>query len=311
MAAIFLASGSASAQTFPDSAKTLEIIQLSDSRVASVGMKLAIANAPYCPIKMPATGLVLHSLSQYSATFRKAAVQRWQFPSTLSVAAVVPGSSSEKSGLASGDGILAVNGKPVPESTVDLSPTSIRDSLEREIQALPPEAPIRFDIIRNGVRRTFVVSPDAACRTSFEVSADPKVVARSDGKTIQVGISLLDRIDDQNLAVVLAHELAHTILGHRTRLAAIEAGGGREAKARQRVLARQFEDDADLFALGLLARAGFDPWSAPRFMRKFGPTFDPVFSSGRTHRSASARARRMERALETGSIGLKPAAHLP
>jgi len=64
---------------------------------------------------------------------------------------LVTGSPAQRAGLASGDRVLAADGKPI-------------DSWEALVQAIRnrPEKPLRLDIERDGVRSAVVVTPDAA-----------------------------------------------------------------------------------------------------------------------------------------------------
>lgn len=297
--AIFFLGATQLSASPPDLRQVLAKLAQSDSRLASIGYRLATRNAARCDRLMPATGLVLHSLDQYGPGAREAANSVWRFPTSVSIASVVPNTPSAKAGLQGGDGILAVNLVAVSPVLDSRWATAARDSLERKIQALPIGEPIRFDVLRGREQLTVTFMTEPACRTSFEVNPDEKVIARSDGSTIQVGANLLAKIDDEQLAVVVAHELSHTILGHRQKLAKLENSPERQASRQHRRLSRQFEDEADLLSLDLLQSAGFDPWSAPRFMRTFGGSFDPIVPGGRTHRTASARAERMEKALAT------------
>ncbi len=269
-------------------------LQAADLRVAGVAWRLISGNAARCPRQMPGTGLLLHALVQYSGPSRQEALALAPFPSPVSVLAVVPGSPAARAGLRSGDGLEAINGVPLASlPTSGPHASARRDAAELALAASPLDTVLTLTVRRAGGTEEIALSPVTACRTRIEVVAGATVRARSDGGIIQIGEQFAASLDDEGLATVLAHELAHTVLDHRSRRAAIEAGGS----ARQRkALARQFEDEADLLGLDLLAGGGWDPAIAPRFMRREAKRLDR-YSGGGVHRKARDRAARMEQAL--------------
>jgi PDZ domain len=268
----------------------MERLATADLRVATIGHRLLTASVARCSLRMPATGLLLHSLAQYRGEYRKQALASWSFPAPVSIESIVPDSPAARAGIRSGDGLLAIGDRPLP---MDLPPgaptTELRDRAEEELQAASPTAPISLTIRREDRDLVIILTPVAACRSRIEVAPGMKGAARSDGRTIQLGQAFVERVDDDGLAVAIAHELAHTILEHRNQLASLEAAG-----RSTRPLARQFEDEADLLSLDLLSGAGWDPAIAPRFMRQQGKRYDPALPGLGKHRSAEDRARRME-----------------
>lgn len=282
-----IAAGSASAQA---NRPSLAELQQADLRVATIGLRLLTANAPRCNRQMPATGLILHSLAQYGAASRDLALATWTFPRAVSIEAIVPGSAAARAGLQPGDGLVGIAGAALPESPIQGTPSSaLRDAADERIASLPAGSSVQLTVSRSGQEFDVVLDAPPACRTRLEVVSGSSVRARSDGKVIQLGEQFAAQLDDDAIAVALAHELAHTILDHRQRIAALE-----QAKRPTRSAARQFEDEADLLSLHLLALAGWDPAIAPRFMRREGRRFDPLFSGQSKHRSGKDRAQRME-----------------
>lgn len=293
--ALILAATSSSA-----SASENPLVQLrdSDQRVGSIGLSLFKRNAARCPALAPATGLILHSPAQYRGTTREHALTLWAFPTAVSVEAVIPGSPAENAGLRPGDGLIAFAGFTIPPEAAPGAPaTALRDSTELHLQALPPGEAIPVTVMRGSRLISLVLTPQPACRSRLEVVAGSTLKGRSDGSIIQLGQEFVAQLSDGELAFVIAHELAHTILQHRAQLSALQKQPARMAKARHRKLASQFEDEADILALDLLSDAGWDPWTAPNFMRTKGKAFDPVFKLGGIHRRAFDRAKLMERAL--------------
>lgn len=268
-------------------------LERTDLRVATIGQRLLIASSTRCSNRMPATGMVLHSLPQYGPAGRSEALAQWNFPSVVSIEAVVPNSAAASADIRPGDGLVAIAGQRLPLAAARDAPVSIlRDQAEDRLATLSPGLPIRLTINRDGQEISVELLAPVACRSRVELVAGNSVYARSDGKVIQLGQQFASQLDDEGLAVAFAHELAHTILEHRAQLDRLE-----RAVARRKATARRFEDEADLFSLHLLAGAGWDPAIAPRFMRQQGRHFDPLFPGFGKHRSAEDRARRMEQEI--------------
>ncbi|NCU12345.1 MAG: PDZ domain-containing protein [Sphingomonadaceae bacterium] len=273
----------------------LRDLQTTDLRVTRAGWRLITGNAARCPERMPGTGLLLHALPQYPpGPAREAAVALHPGLAGLAVSGIVTASPAAAAGLQIGDEITAINGKPVSTLAAGRShPTALRDAAEQELAALPPALPLVLSITRTGIQQDVALVPVPVCRTRLEVVPGPVIRARSDRSIIQIGQHFADGIDDDGLATVLAHELAHIVLDHHARL--LEAG--RSLPARQRkVLARQFEDEADRLSLVLLLAGGWDPLIAPRFLRRSARDLDR-FRHGGVHRPARERADRLDQAL--------------
>jgi hypothetical protein len=285
-------------------AEMLAALARQDIRVASAGFRLAAANVDRCNMRMPATGLLLHSITQYQGDWRKVAQDQFGEISLVSIEGVVTQSPAAVAGLRTGDAILAINGSVLEAMPGDSTkPTAARDRAEDALVLLPVAGKIGLLIRRGGATSAVVLTPSVACMARFEVVAGSARFARSDGHLIQVGQALAADASDADLAVIVAHELAHSILGHRAKLAELEHASDRAARKRYDTFARQFESEADRLSVHLLAAAGYDPLSAPAFMRRFGKQFDARVRKGSLHAKAEERASEMddEIALMTGA----------
>lgn len=272
--------------------RTLAALRAADVRLASVASRLVISNVALCAKTMPATGAIVQALDQYPVALRPAASSELGFAAPVAIEAVVTGSAADRAGLRAGDGILAINDLELPRNLNAKTATSAtRDSVERAITALPPLAPIRFRLIRAGAEFGATVSPEAACRTRFEVVPGGGLTAHSDGETIQIGSGFVQRYNDAALAVAFAHELAHTILGHRASLAAAGDDNHR--------LARLAEREADRLSVHLLVNAGYNPAIAPQFWREHGGAIGFLGLGDSKHDSPKARIALLEAEIAT------------
>ena len=238
----------------------LETLFAQDRRLAVAAERLLGSNAPLCPAQMPLTGMILHSHDQYQGD--------WAAPlfaqGALAVAQVLPGSAAEVAGLQPGDGIAAIAGVPPVSAGTTLREAAL-GLLSRWWQAGDA---LRLETVRDGAQRSVVLHPAPGCHAVVEIGTDGGMAARTDGYIIRVPLRLAEAASDADIAVVVAHELAHVILRHRERLetAGIDKGLLGEL-GRNRRLIRQAEEEADRLSVHLLANAGFDPASAPAFWR--------------------------------------------
>ena len=133
--------------------------------------------------------------------------------------------------------------------------------------------PLTFVVRQGKERREINVWGTAACRFSVQLFNDRKVTAMADGNRILITTAMLRFTQtDEELAWVVAHELAHNILGHpqQTRLRGIlnafllSTGGD----AGEEVDRPALEMQADAVATRLLAQAGYDIQVGGEFLRR-------------------------------------------
>lgn len=266
-----------------------------DGRMAAIGYRLATANATLCDNLAPTPGIALHAIGQYEPERRPAARAAFSFAAPVAVEAVVAGSAAARAGLAENDGVLAINGEALGGSVPAKADSAARDAALARIAAVPADRPLRLTVLRAGQRLEITVPASPGCRSAFEVLLGPKMEASSDGAVVQVGVRFFERYRDDEVAVVIAHELAHTVLHHTTRLDAAGVNRGLLAEVgRNGRLFRRTEDEADLLGVHLLRNAGYDPRVAVRFWREHGGDVDGGLFRSRTHRSSKARAAAIE-----------------
>jgi predicted Zn-dependent protease len=152
---------------------------------------------------------------------------------------------------------------------------------------------VPITIERQGKTLSLTIIPELACRYDVKLLYSKVLNAFSDGEQIIIPSEMVNFTDDDELAFVLSHELAHNVLGHVERrmknaatgmvfgaifdigLAAagvntqglgMRTGGdiGRMAYS------QEFEFEADYLSLYLMAQSGFDLSKSISFFRKLG-----------------------------------------
>lgn len=280
-------SAAAPARIEPDIATVLQF----DQRLAATLYRLVQSNAAICPVQMPLTGMVLHVQDQYGRRYGSALADQGMFPEPLAVELVVPGSPAARAGIEAGDGLLAINGTAIGRAgKAGGRDTVLRDQIERELARLPGDSPVRLTFRRTGASlpHTVTVMPLPACRTRWEVTYDKASIGASDGDIIQISAKFVAESTDDEIAVIAAHELAHTVLGHNRKLTR-DASGKASSPSLQKT--RLAEDEADRFSVRLLKGAGYDPQIAVRFWQGPGKRYSGGWLRSPSHSSAKDRAR--------------------
>lgn len=250
---------------------------------------------------MPLSGMLVHAVDQYPASARASVVSTFGLGDEPAVLVVVPGSAAARAGLQVGDSIVSVGGRDFP-----LEPSKKKASYQRVqefeefLLASLAAGPVSVEYVRSGARRSAVLESEPGCISRVQLIPSAKLNASADGTYAQItsGIVNFARGDDE-IALVVAHEMAHNILGHRVRLneqkisrGLLKALDGSAGKI------RKTEVEADYLALYLLARAGYDIDVAPGFWQRYGPSaFFEIFSEG-THPGRATRVAATRRTIE-------------
>jgi len=268
-----------------------------DQRVARVGYRLSAANAELCPAVRNSAGWLLHAASQYSSELRPHAESRFGLDGDLPGLLAVPdGSAADRAGLRRGDLVLSVNGEALTRG-VDRR-TAAYEGVEANIRTLDlalAAGPVELGVRREGQDRTVRLTPQRACGYDVQLDPSDELNARADGKRLFITTAMAGfTATDDELALVLGHELAHHVLGHRGWHEAETRGRQTQTVPALSATAGGTERQADRVGLYLAARAGYDTAVAPAFWRRFGEYNWRVRYPQWNHPSAEARARALK-----------------
>jgi membrane-associated protease RseP (regulator of RpoE activity) len=222
------------------------------------------------------------------------------------IISVAVGSPAEAAGLQVGDEIISVDGKTLPYGT-------------RASKALPEmlkksgATPVKFAIDRAGTKMDITVTPTLICRYPVHIVDKDQINAFADGEQIVITTGMLRFAhNDTELGLVIAHELAHNVMGHIDKrkgnaaggaavglvfdvlaaLAGVNTGGAFSrlgAQAGAGSFSKSFEAEADYVGLYLMARAGMDYRAAPDFWRRMSTINPKSISHASTHPVTPAR----------------------
>lgn len=275
-----------------------EMVRAADLQLATIGYRLATANAGLCDRLEPATGLKLHTLDQFNASARDAAKAYFRFESPLAVEGVVAGSPAETAGVRAGDSIVRIASIDLSQGNWKAGTTQRLVAVEQALLALPIRDAIVVEILRKGAPLSFTLQPTPACQSRYELRIANDFEASADGSMVQISSRFLETFPADQVAAVVAHELSHNILHHRERLEArgVQYGIMSMMPGNAKYF-RQTEIAADILSLTLLKNAGIDSGSAIAFWRVFGPRYSAKLLRSSTHPAWRDRVATMEREI--------------
>lgn len=281
-----------------DAGSRLTALTALDERVARVAFQLSRANVELCPTRRASAGWALHAANLYSRELRPIAMTRMGLDGDLpGVLAVPEHSPAAKAGLRAGDLIVEIGGAPLSNGSKGEEPTFSGFSANvGRIDAALAEGPIEVMVHRGSAVVPVRLTPEPSCGYEVQLNPSGEMNARADGRRLFISTALAAFTEsDDELAIILGHELAHNVLGHRRwddigglgrtqndAAETIEAGSGGQ------------EQQADRVGLYLMARADYDPAVAAPFWRRFGAANWRVRGPQWGHASAETRARRLE-----------------
>lgn len=301
LAALALGAAQAGAQpgapaaAIPDAAAASTTLRQDDLRVALVAYRLALAGASSCPQRHPLTGLLFHHLAEYEPRDRPLMIARHGLDRGPGILTVLAGTPASRAGLVAGDVLLAVNGRPLPTgASVAAEPKRekwrrLADEAEAELETALRSGPADLKVLREGREIALRLGSVPACLGRVRLARSTQVNAFATGRSVVMTLAMLRFLrSDDELAVVLGHELSHNIFGHPAMRSeeGILRGLGIKASA-----AWKREEAADRFGLRLMAAAGYDLDAAIPFWKRYLGKYDWFPQLFRSHPSLGARER--------------------
>lgn len=292
-----------------DTQASLLALQRDDQRVADTAWRIASRNSDSCPKLWASIGVSLQHVSQYEPAYRAAAQAAFglsdSYPSILAVAA---GSPASAAGLKPNDTLRAVNGADLADKSQSKKSAARYDAVSAAmtaLEALPEQRAAILSIEREGERLEVSVTPQNVCRSRVELAPGNAVNANANGLVAQISGSFVDWVEsDDELALVIAHEMAHNLLDHpnklseKSALSGLATSLGLSGKAQ-----RQMELDADRVGIIMAASAGYNYKIAPDFWARLNSNSPLASFLATTHPTTRARRENAEKIVE--EINLK------
>lgn len=287
LAAALLAAASAADAAQPAidySAERAAIARYQDAnqRLQDAGWRLARANAAFCAKVIPAIGLQLHDMASYGGP--DVARRALGLTRDFAVQSAAAGSPAALSGAFTRNREVVRIERFDPNAWPATPPFDWQRAARAHdhIDALLAE--------HGGITIAFAdgdearVVPVEVCASRFDLYAAEHRAFADGARVIFGSESPAYAYDEPVFAALVAHELAHNVLGHD---AWLDRNGRRDRHV------RRIEREADRLVPWLLANAGYDPAAGAAFMRQWGKANDGGIKLRRTHDGWDERAAMM------------------
>lgn len=279
------------------SVEDLRALQALDSRATDVGYRLATTASALCAGGEPLAGIALHDAGQYDPAVRGAVRRTFGLEGdAMGVLAVARGGPADSAGLRPDDIVVAIDAVPLALPPVAKRATTLRrDAALDQIDRALADGPTTITIRRGSQQLTLRLTPERGCASRVEIVPGSGMNAGANGRTVSIDGRLANFVEGEDeLAAVIAHEMAHNILNHRHLLDSLGVKGGLlSVVGRNAARIRCTEVEADHVGTYLMARAGFDMSAALRFWARFASRGLPAFLRDPTHPSPAERQARI------------------
>ncbi|WP_372832549.1 M48 family metalloprotease, partial [Pontibacterium sp.] len=221
-------------------------------------------------------GLQLHTAEDYPENQQEAAQQVFDELDGIRVKHSAKGTSAREH-LLRGDKIIQINGDKVPNSTAN--------TIRRLKQQLLKGPSLELTIERNDRLHSITLTAVEVCDYPVQLSQQDAINAFADGSSIIVNAGLMRFAQkDSELALIIAHELAHNVADHGMEKIkggligglfdlAISSGGSIVSPAigvalGANLLSQSYEVEADKLAIRLMHQLDYPLQPLPEFWRR-------------------------------------------
>jgi beta-barrel assembly-enhancing protease len=276
-------------------------------RVYDIAERLYLANTELCARTAPRIGIMFENLNDYGRDFREAARSLWGVSDRPSISWIAEQSPAAAAGLQVRDQLVSVNGRAIQPGR-----RSSRQASEL-LREATEGGRVTLQVQRGVETLTVPISPQTSCAYQFLLVDGDELNAAADGRTIILNRGMLRFVrSDDELALVLGHELAHNAMRHiesmqtnammgtigGAMLDVLAAAGGVNTGGAfadaggdmgRMMFSRDFESEADYVGLYFTARAGFDINSAEQFWRRMAAEHPRGIRLAYTHPNTAER----------------------
>ena len=228
------------------------------ARLMNVAWPVVEKNSDLCGKIRPGIGVKTHSSKSYDKTLKAASLRVLGASEDPSVFHIVPNSPAAKAGLRAGDILLSPKGEAVHASN---------ENFWRQLKSGEAST---IKIKRSGAEKILQITADEICRYNVRLRSSSAINAYADGRNITMTSGMVKFVEsDDELAMIVGHELAHNTMGHIRKIVTNRILSGNATR-----YTRPFESEADYVGLYYQVRAGYSPDKVEDFWRRLA-TINP------------------------------------
>jgi Peptidase family M48 len=230
-------------------------------RLDKISAPILAANAELCTKTRNDFGIITHTKKSYPKHVRGAAARRLAAGDTPSVLFIRDAGPAHDTKIEVGDVLLGDKDEPISARGKSLQDTNI------------------LKVRRSGEDMQIEIKANTHCDYAVTLKMSGAVNAYATGKSIIVTTAMMDFAQsDDELALVVGHELAHNTMRHvrKSIWNAVISGFATRAT-------RPFESEADYVGLYYMARAGYNLSGVEDFWRRLGVRNPKSIVRAKTH----------------------------
>ena len=300
-----------------------ELYRKRSLRVNEVYRRLLVANAEFCQESQSSIGVSMFNVHSLTPTWHEwthekslaaqEAIEFYGADEFVRIMEVIPSSPAASVGLEVGDIVTQIGDVEIGVGK------SARKALKKVGESNVLDKTIEISFVRNGEQYRVQVVPELTCQMPLALLRRDELNAYADGTNVYFTMGMLRFVEnDDELALILSHEMAHNIRGHiESQQTNMLIGGligavigglagstdttfsdiGQEAGAL--AYSQEFESEADYVGVYLAGRAGYDVSQAAYLWRRLGAE-NPrsIHLEGMTHPSTTVRFKIVQKAGE-------------
>jgi len=257
--------------------------QSNNLELQDIAYPLLVSAVPFCGEKAkPVLGMTFASKFNFKEEYRDIAVLHYGMDGNLKVIDIYPTSPAEEAGLNVGDIVKEINNEPFV--TGENATEKIAAQIDKHLVA---QRLVKIKVVRDGRETVFDLIPELACNYPVVMVNSEDVNAFADGQLVGITQGMMRFVEhEQELGLVIAHELAHNSMGHISSqrgnsligtILDIAVGTvtgistqGIFSHIANRAYSQDFEAEADYVGLYIMANAGQEVDGAANFWRRLG-----------------------------------------
>ena len=253
---------------------SLQKIKARYERLQKVGYPILKNSSELCENTINSLGVMFNA---YVTSDKYSDIEKevYEIDDRLLLTYVIPSSSAFKSGLRSNDEIVSIN---------DIKATIDKEKFHKELEKLRAKSDsLKVVYKRQGEERVATFDPDLICNYPILLVQNDSVNAFANGSQIGITTGMIRFAQkDEQLGLVIAHELGHNIMDHISKLRTNSLLGtivdlaaayygvntqGVFGQAGARMYSQEFEAEADYVGIYYMERAGYSIDNVADFWR--------------------------------------------